>query len=180
MQWRRGSVDQSIFDNFLSVQVQFLPLRWRGESISPTVATDHQSVKRGEKAVTWHPTRNPVEQSGVWTGTRIHVCIVVTLHKPTRSIGLGQNGTDRGWATLQSTQRHSRRNPAKSGVLHAASYGEEERSNPVSFSIMRRCQPHTARGGIPQEANASGKARGYADVGTVGGRWEVSVTPKTL
>ena len=36
-----------IFDNFISVQVQFLPLRCRGDSISPAVATDHQSAKRG-------------------------------------------------------------------------------------------------------------------------------------
>ena len=79
-----------IFDNLLSVQVSFLPLRCRGESLSPAVATDHQSAKRGEKAVPQHPTGNPVEQSGVWTGTRTHVRIVVTLHQPTRIMGLGQ------------------------------------------------------------------------------------------
>jgi hypothetical protein len=45
--WGIGSEDHLIFDNFLFVQVQFLPLRCRDESISPTVATDHQSVKRG-------------------------------------------------------------------------------------------------------------------------------------
>jgi hypothetical protein len=36
-----------IFDNFNSVQVEFLPPRCRADSISPEVATDHQSSKRG-------------------------------------------------------------------------------------------------------------------------------------
>ena len=97
-----------ISENFISVQVQCLPLRCRDESVSPWGATDHQSHKRGEKAVTWNPIRNPVEQSCLWTGRRTHVCIVVTLHKPTRIIGVGQNGTEKGWAVLQPTQRHPR------------------------------------------------------------------------
>jgi hypothetical protein len=84
-----------IFDNFLSVQVSFLPLTCRGESLSPAGATDHQSAKRGYKAVTQHPTEHPVEHNCVWTGTRIHVCIVVTLNKPTRSIGLDHKGRRR-------------------------------------------------------------------------------------
>jgi len=33
--------------------------------------------------------------------------------------------------------------------------------------VGSRCQPHGLQGGILQEANASGKARGYADVKTV-------------
>ena len=45
--WGIGSIDRTIFDNSISVQVQFLPLRCRGDSISPAVATDHQSAKRG-------------------------------------------------------------------------------------------------------------------------------------
>jgi hypothetical protein len=79
-----------IFDNFISVQVQFLPLRCRGDGISPAVATDHQSAERGSKAVTRHLTGNPVERSCTRTGTRIHGCIVVTWDKPTRMMGLGQ------------------------------------------------------------------------------------------
>jgi hypothetical protein len=52
-----------VFDNLNDVQVEFLPLRCRGESAFPTVATDHQSVKREGKAVTQTPTANPAEQS---------------------------------------------------------------------------------------------------------------------
>jgi hypothetical protein len=58
-----GAESSVIFDNLISVQVEFLPLRCRGERVSPAVATDHQSAKRGSKAVTWNPTRNPVERS---------------------------------------------------------------------------------------------------------------------
>jgi hypothetical protein len=35
------------FDNFDSVQVEFLPPRCRADSIPPEVATDHQSSKLG-------------------------------------------------------------------------------------------------------------------------------------
>src|SRR5712692_8324482 len=90
-----GDRESRSFDNFISVQVQFLPLRCRGDSVSPAVATDHQSAKRGEKAVTQHPSGNPVEQNCVWTGTRIHVRIVVTLNKPTRIMGLDHKGRRR-------------------------------------------------------------------------------------
>ena len=40
--------------------------------------------------VTRNPTGNPVEQSCIRIGTRIHGGIVVTWDKPTRIIGLGQ------------------------------------------------------------------------------------------
>jgi hypothetical protein len=56
--------------------------------------------------VTRNPTGNPIELSGIWTGRRIHVRIVVTLNKPTRIIGLDQKGKDKGWAALQPTQIH--------------------------------------------------------------------------
>ncbi len=71
-------------------------------------STDHQSQKRGEKVVTRHPTGNPIEPSCIRTGIRIHVCLVVSWPKPTRIIGLGQQGTEKGWAVLQPTQRHPR------------------------------------------------------------------------
>jgi hypothetical protein len=61
--WGIGSEDQLIFDNFIAVQVKFLPLRCRGDRRSPAVATDHQPAERGSKAVTRNPTGNPVELS---------------------------------------------------------------------------------------------------------------------
>ena len=129
----------------IAVQGQCLPLRWRGEGLSPWGATDHQSPKRGEKVVTQSPTENPVEQSGVGRGRRIHVCIVVRLHTPTRSMGLGHKGTEKGWAVLAAAPETPPRHPAKRGVLHTAAHGDEERRNPVSFSARRRCQPEAAR-----------------------------------
>ena len=156
-----------LFDNFIFVQVQFLPLKCRGESLSPAVATDHQSAKRGEKAVTWNPTRNPVEQSCIWTGTRIHVCIVVTLHKPTRIIGLGQKGTDKGWAVLQPTQRHPRETRRRVG-----SYVQwhTEMRNGVTPCRAQHEQVSTGYGtvvGFPKKPTPRGKP---ADMLTWG-RW---------
>ena len=137
--WRIGSGDQSIFDNFISVQVEFLPLRCRGESVSPAGATDHQSAQRGEKAVPQHPTGNPVEQSGGWTGTRTHGRIVVTLHKPTRVMGLGQKGTDTGWAALHPTQRHPRETRRSVGSFTPR---QTERRNGVTlYRSHRRAVP---------------------------------------
>jgi hypothetical protein len=97
-----------IFDNFISVQGPFLPLRCRGDRLSPAVATDHQSAERGEQAVTRNPTGHAVERSWTRTGTRIHGCIVVTWAKPTRMMGLGQKGQAKGRASLQSPRRHPR------------------------------------------------------------------------
>jgi len=61
-----------IFDNCNAVQGQCLPPRCRADSISPEVATDQQSSKRGYMGDTRNPTGNPPYQSGLGTGTRIH------------------------------------------------------------------------------------------------------------
>jgi hypothetical protein len=148
-QWRRGRGEQGIFDHFLSVQVSFLPLTCRGESLSPAVATDHQSAQRGEKAVTQHPTEHPVEHTGVWTGTRIHGCIVVTLHTPTRMMGLDHKGRRRA-GRLSPCPRDT---PKQPGAAWSPSHrvtrsaGTEE---PCAVLIgvpclpVSRCQPETA------------------------------------
>lgn len=52
-------------DNLVIVRVQVPLPRCRGNSITPTVATSHQSVKRGEKAVTGSLIWNPVEQESM-------------------------------------------------------------------------------------------------------------------
>src|SRR5215212_858229 len=63
---------------------------------------------------------------------------------------------------------HPTSNPAESQALRPAEDEVEERSNPLhalprGAGVNRMLQ----RGGIAQEANALGKAQGYADVGTV-------------
>jgi hypothetical protein len=45
--------------------------------------------------------------------------------------------------------------------------GNEVTLSSLSRMIWSRCQPYGVQGGILQEANASGKARGYADVKTI-------------
>jgi hypothetical protein len=52
-----------IFDNWIAVQVPFLPCKCRSDGISLEVATDPQSSKQGYKVVTRNPTGNPIEPS---------------------------------------------------------------------------------------------------------------------
>ena len=67
------------------------------------------------------------------------------------------------------TWAHPSRNPAQSRILSRASMviGNEVTLWQLSRKTWSRCQPHASQGGILQEANASGKARGYADVETI-------------
>ena len=78
-------------------------------------------------------------------------------------------GKDRGQAYVFSTWEHPPTNPALSRTLQKASMviGNEGTLYSLSRMIWSRCQPHGVQGGILQEANASGKARGYADMKTV-------------
>jgi hypothetical protein len=46
--------------------------------------------------------------------------------------------------------------------------------------VWSRCQPQAVQGGILQEANASGKARGYADVKTVTGKVKRQVANEVI
>ena len=81
--------------------------------------------------------------------------------------GLGQHGTEKGWAGLQPTQippRDTRRSVGSSTQRHTV------RRNGVPGVVLPRGASVNRRrhgGGIPPEATAAGKARGYADVGTV-------------
>ena len=109
-------------------------------------------------------------------------------------MGYGQKGTDRGCACLQATQGHSRdtrrrvgsyvqrqteirngvtlcrahrRTQGGSSRLVRRAYGRTDTPGLNRAARMSRCQPDTARGGIPPDAKAARKARGYADVETV-------------
>jgi hypothetical protein len=63
---------RNVFDNLFDVQVRFLSFRCRGERTVPTVATDHQSVKREGKAVTPTSPANPAQHSWVGVDRRTH------------------------------------------------------------------------------------------------------------
>ena len=90
--------------------------------------------------------------------------------KPTRGSGLPKMGTDRGWLYFWGDQRHPRC-PGGEDDPKATSNDDAERSKPSSalspragVNRMRRWER------IAEEANACGKATGYADVGTAGWR----------
>jgi hypothetical protein len=75
-------------------------------------------------------------------------------------IGLGQKGTEKGWAALQSPQRHPQETRRSVG-----SYLQQQTEIRNGVTLCRA--PHGAgvnrmrhSGGIPQDAKAAGKARG--------------------
>jgi hypothetical protein len=67
------------------------------------------------------------------------------------------------------TWAHPSRNPVYGRPLKRARMvvGNDVTLSLLSRMTWSRCQPHGRQGGILQEANASGKARGEADVETV-------------
>ena len=67
------------------------------------------------------------------------------------------------------TWAHPSRNPVSGRTLQRARMviGNEVTLWQLSRMAWSRCQPYGLQGGILQEAKASGKARGYADVKTV-------------
>jgi hypothetical protein len=91
---------------------------------------------------------------------------------PLRFRGWVQKGTEEGSAAHRSgvggfrssTSVHPRILPAKSAVLNSATNGYRERSNPRHLSTTEKSvRRMTAGEGMSPEANAPGKARGYAD-----------------
>ena len=79
--------------------------------------------------------------------------------------------------TVCMTWAHPSRNPVSGRTLQRA---RMVRGNEVTLALLSRmawsrCQPHARQGGILQEANASGKARGYADVKAMAERVKLPV-----
>jgi len=91
---------------------------------------------------------------------------------PLRFTGWVQKGTEEGSAAHRSgagglrfsVSIHPRILPAESAVLTSASDGYRERSNPRHLSRREKSVRRMAAGeGMSPEANAPGKAGGYAD-----------------
>src|SRR6516162_3253453 len=162
----------------------------KGDSIGPGVATDHQSPKRAETVVPPNPAGNPTQHGWPRAGTRTHAGTAERADKPTWVHGLGPKrawGNDRGGSTPPGPGAGTssgdppctgQSTPADSEALPPANHGRSERWNPAA-ALGRRPEASVQvgvshlpwRGRIAQEANAPGKARGYADVGTRIGRW---------
>jgi hypothetical protein len=79
--------------------------------------------------------------------------------------------------TVFMTWEHPARNPVCGRTLRRARMviGNEVTLCSLSKEVWSRGQPHGAQGGSLQEANASGKARGYADGKTVIGTVKLRV-----
>ena len=81
---------------------------------------------------------------------------------PLRFPGWVQKGTEEGLRS--SVSIHPRILPANSAVLTSATNGYRERSNPRRLSRREKSVRRMAAGeGMSPEANAPGKAVGYAD-----------------
>ena len=119
---------------------------------------------------------------------RTHVLIVVNADKPTRVIGLVQNGHG-------DTRAETLSGGTTDGVFQAASHDvsrrtvrpRPQRQTPSRNGVTLSGSPPGGgvnrlleRRGIPQEAKAAGKASREADVGTVRCKWAEGVTLHTL
>ena len=70
---------------------------WTGNSVIPTVATGHQSVKRDEKRVRLESDQVIPASKCLWIGRRTSVTIVIRS-KPQRGLGLTKMVKARGLA----------------------------------------------------------------------------------
>jgi hypothetical protein len=131
----------------------------------------------GQKAVTRNRTENPAEHSRARITTE---GTTESSSTPTRSLrftsgvqkghggGIGCLPIRGGWAQIFHP-RSSPILPANSAILNAATNDSQERSNPPApLGSEQPVGRMTPGGRIGPEANARGKATGYADGATRG------------
>lgn len=99
------------------------------EQRTPSVATGHQSEKRGEMGPGGQPTAAQPLASRYEKRKRTYGRIVVKYNKPNGLRGLTQKGQDMGPTNKQVDRHYPHRNPAKSRSSKAAQNGWLERSN---------------------------------------------------
>lgn len=111
----------------------------------------------------------------------------MSTDKPTQVIGLVQNGHGEtrshklhGWTSACGIQTALPSNPANSEILNSTANGVQERSNGPR-ALQAGVGVHRMRMGcgIVSEANARGKAAGYADGDTVTWKIEAQVGVQT-
>ena len=144
----------------------------RRKCAAPRVATDHQSLKRGGTAATRSPTGEPAAQAAMARQRTIDGA-VVTLHEPTWTIRLAQNGNCASSsaksypspAVRNAAGRHTRTSARqKDGASRCGKRFLGKNKTPIERSAVvdtqrRRsgCMPDG--GGVVQDAKARGNAR---------------------
>ena len=103
------------------------------KSIFPTVATDHQSVKREETRVTWNPIENPRQQVAMDNVSEI---TLICRHIQQAYVGyrLDQKVKDKGLAEVGRPE-FIPKNPANSNVLKLRKTSSRNEVTVMVFSI---------------------------------------------
>ena len=147
--------------------------------MTPTVATGHQSVKRGQNRAPSEPDRQASGSRQLWVA-HANVCRSTDRpNKPTRVSGLPKMGRAYGAGSSLTGRRSPSRNPVERTTLQLRKTNLRNKvTAPIlsAWSITEQAPAAWMRvGGIVQEANARRKASGYADVDTVVWKIEPSV-----
>lgn len=174
-----GSVNGSL-DNLIVVPVRLRPPKWTEESMARTDATDHQPpcTARAKSGSISEPDGETPRAGGYGqaTNARSTVVRIEQAHAgsracPKRDRICAASGFRTDW--------HPRAiNPAEKCGPKVTQNGDQERGNPLRSSLGSREQVvnrKDAAGRIAREANASGKAGGYADAGTMVRKVELRV-----
>jgi hypothetical protein len=133
-----------MLSNCRVMPVQFWLTSAMSNSITPGVATDHQSPKRGETQVRQNPLRQSLlaqssmgKQLNARNRRKLHVAIMG---------GKGpqpKKARDREPGYVKETWWAPHRNPADSGTLQMTTNGSTERGNPLRLSQLHGEQVST-------------------------------------
>jgi hypothetical protein len=132
-----------MLSNCRVMPVQFRLTSAMSNSITPGVATDHQSPKRGETQVRQNPlSQSLLAQSSM--GKQLNSRNRRKLH--VASVGSKgpqpKKAQDREPGYVHETWLASQRNPADSGTLQMTTNGSTEQGNPPRLSSLRVSRVH--------------------------------------
>jgi hypothetical protein len=139
--------------------------------MTPTVATGHQSVKRGQNRTPSEPDRQASGSRQLWVAHANVWRSTVRPNKPTRVSGLPKTGKAYGAGSSLTDRCSPSLNPVESTTLRLRKTNLRNKVTAPILSVWSITEQAPAEwmrdGGIVQEANARRKASGYADVDTV-------------
>jgi len=133
-----------MLSNCRAMPVQFRLTSAMSNSVSPGVATDHQSPKRGEMQVRQNPLRpSLLAQSSMGKQLNPRNCRKFARGHHGKHGATAKKAQDREPGYVHETWLASHRNPVDSGTLQMTPNGPTEQGNPPRLSRLRvsRCQP---------------------------------------
>ena len=133
-----------MLSNCRAMPVQFRLTSAMSNSVTPGVATDHQSPKRGEMQVRQNPLRpSLLAQSSMGKQLNPRNCRKFASGHHGKQGATAKKAQDREPGYVHETWLASHRNPVDSGTLQMTPNGPTEQGNPPRLSRLRvsRCQP---------------------------------------